>query len=66
VFLHLHVAHVTWRRDAGWNQGVACWELSALPLPCLLPVLTVRSVCGLGRVLWIPVQVEQHYSLNRI
>lgn len=28
--------------------------------------VTVRSVCGLGSVLWIPVQVEQHYSLNRI
>lgn len=28
--------------------------------------VTVRSVCGLGGVLWIPVQVEQHYGLNRI
>lgn len=25
--------------------------------------VTVRSVCGLGGVLWIPVQVEQHYGL---
>lgn len=24
--------------------------------------VTVRSVCGLGSVLWIPVQVEQHYG----
>lgn len=28
--------------------------------------VTVRSVCGLGGVLWIPIQVEQHYGLNRI
>lgn len=28
--------------------------------------VTVRSVCGLGGVLWIPVQVEQHYGLNRM
>lgn len=25
--------------------------------------VTMRSVCGLGGVLWIPVQVEQHYGL---
>lgn len=25
--------------------------------------VTVRSVCGLGGVLWIPIQVEQHYGL---
>lgn len=25
--------------------------------------VTVRAVCRLGRVLWIPVQVEQHYGL---
>lgn len=30
------------------------------------PSLTVRSVCVLGSVLWIPVQVEQHHDLNRI
>lgn len=64
VFLHLHVAHVTWRRAQG-EIGVACWGLSALP-PKPSPSLTVRSVCGLGGVLWIPVQVEQHYGLNRI
>lgn len=36
------------------------------PAPKTHPKLTVRSVCGLGGVLWIPVQVEQHYGLNRI
>lgn len=25
--------------------------------------VTVRSICGLGCVLWIPVQVEEHYGL---
>lgn len=28
--------------------------------------VTVGSVCGLGCVLWIPVQVEQDYGLNKI
>lgn len=36
------------------------------PCPKTGPSLTVRSVCGLGSVLWIPVQVEQHYGLNII
>lgn len=36
------------------------------PAPKTGPSLTVRSICGLGSVLWIPVQVEQHYGLNRI
>ena len=36
------------------------------PAPKTGPSLTVRSVCGLGGVLWIPVQVEQYYGLNRI
>lgn len=25
--------------------------------------VTVGSICSLGRVLWVPVQVEQHYGL---
>jgi len=36
------------------------------PAPNTGRLLTVRSVCGLGGVLWIPIQVEQHYGLNRI